>query len=217
MVAVPLPATTARSGVYPKSLAARVGQLLAGLALYGVSISLLVQARLGLDPWDVFHQGLARRTGLQIGWIIVIVGALVLLAWVPLQQRPGLGTTANVLLVGIVANLVLGFVPAPGSLPARVICLVAGVVTNGVATGLDIGAELGPGPRDGLMTGLAQRGLSIRRVRTMIEVGVLVCGFLLGGDVGFGTLLYALSIGPLAGFFIPLFTGRPTLHGEHVP
>lgn len=199
-------AASARSSSDRACLGIRVAQLFAGLTLYGASIGLLVRARLGLDPWDVFHQGLALRTGLQIGWIVVAVGALVLVAWIPLRQRPGFGTVANVVVVGVVANLALTLIPTPGTLALRMIFLVAGVLANGVATGLYIGAGLGPGPRDGLMTGLGQRGLSIRVARTTIEVSVLVAGFALGGTVGIGTVVYAFAIGPLAAFFIPRFS-----------
>jgi uncharacterized membrane protein YczE len=192
----------------------RLFQLYAGLVLYGVSSSLLVLASLGLDPWDVFHQGLSRTFGLAIGTWAIIVGVVVLLLWIPLHQRPGLGTVSNVILVGLTMNIVLGHVHAPHAMVARVACLVCGVFLNGVATGAYIGAGLGPGPRDGLMTGLAARGHSIRVVRTGLEVAVLVTGWLLGGDVGVGTLVYALSIGPLAHVFIPLFShGRPTPEG----
>jgi uncharacterized membrane protein YczE len=183
----------------------RLAQLFAGLALFGISISLLVRARLGLDPWDVLHQGLAQRTGLQIGWIVDIVGAIVLLAWIPLRQKPGFGTVANVVVVGIVVNAALSIVPTPSALALRVSFLGAGIAVNGVATGLYIGAGLGPGPRDGLMTGLGRYGLSIRRARTIIELGVLAIGFVLGGTVGVGTVVYAVSIGPLAGFFVLRF------------
>ena len=189
----------------------RLAQLYGGLLLYGVSSSLLVLARLGLDPWDVFHQGLARHTPLAIGTWAILVGVAVLLLWIPLRQRPGIGTLSNVVLVGATMDVVLGHVHAPHSMAARVACLVCGVFLNGVATGAYIGAGLGPGPRDGLMTGLAARGHSIRVVRTGLEVTVLVTGWLLGGTVGVGTVLYALSIGPLAHVFIPLFArGRPT-------
>ena len=199
-----------RPGLDLDGLGVRVTQLVAGLALFGVSISLMVRSRLGLDPWDVFHQGLARRTGVQIGWIVDAVGAVVLLAWIPLRQKPGFGTLANVVVVGIVANGALMFVPAPGPSAWQVAFLVAGVLANGVATGLYIGAGLGPGPRDGLMTGLAQRGLSIRLARTTIELGVLICGFALGGTIGAGTVVYALTIGPLAAVFIPRFSHGST-------
>jgi uncharacterized membrane protein YczE len=189
----------------------RLVQLYLGLVLYGISSSLLVLADLGLDPWDVFHQGLSRTFGLAIGTWAIIVGAIVLLLWIPLRQRPGIGTLSNVVLVGLTMNVVLGHVGAPHATAARVACLACGVFLNGVATGAYIGAGLGPGPRDGLMTGLAARGHSIRVVRTGLEVTVLVVGWLLGGTVGVGTVVYALSIGPLAHVFIPLFArGRPT-------
>jgi len=192
----------------------RLAQLYVGLVLYGISASLLVLAGLGLDPWDVFHQGLSRTFGLAIGTWAIIVGVAVLLLWIPLRQRPGIGTVSNVILVGLTMNVVLGHVHAPHALAARIACLLCGVSLNGVATGAYIGAGLGPGPRDGLMTGLAARGLSIRVVRTGLEVTVLAIGWLLGGTVGVGTVVYALSIGPLAHVFIPLFArGRPTPEG----
>jgi uncharacterized membrane protein YczE len=192
----------------------RLAQLYAGLVLYGISSSLLVLADLGLDPWDVFHQGLSRTFGLAIGTWAIIVGVAVLLLWIPLRQRPGIGTVSNVILVGLTMNVVLGHVGAPHAMAARIACLVCGVFLNGVATGAYIGAGLGPGPRDGLMTGLAARGHSIRVVRTGLEVTVLATGWLLGGTVGIGTLVYALSIGPLAHVFIPLFShGRPAPEG----
>ena len=192
----------------------RLAQLYVGLVLYGISASLLDLAGLGLDPWDVFHQGLSRTFGLAIGTWAIIVGVAVLLLWIPLRQRPGIGTVSNVILVGLTMNVVLGHVHAPHALAARIACLLCGVFLNGVATGAYIGAGLGPGPRDGLMTGLAARGLSIRVVRTVLEVTVLAIGWLLGGTVGVGTVVYALSIGPLAHLFIPLFArGRPTPEG----
>ncbi len=184
----------------------RLVQLYAGLFLYGFSSSLLVLARLGLDPWDVFHQGLSQTFGLAIGTWAIVVGAAVLLLWIPLRQRPGIGTLSNVVLVGGTMDVVLGLVHAPHALGWRIACLAAGVLLNGVATGAYIGAGLGPGPRDGLMTGLAARGHSIRVVRTGLELTVLASGWLLGGTVGIGTLVYAVSIGPLAHVFIPLFS-----------
>src|SRR5438105_2469304 len=188
----------------------RLVQLFLGLALYGLSSSLLVLARLGLDPWDVFHQGLARHSGLAIGTWSILVGLVVLLLWIPLRQLPGIGTVANVVLIGGTMDIVLSLVHSPNSLLWRIVCLLAGVGLNGVATGAYIGAGLGPGPRDGLMTGLAARGHSIRVVRTGIEIAVLVTGWLLGGTVGVGTVLYAVSIGPLAHVFVPVFSrGRP--------
>ena len=199
-------------------LGRRLVGLYAGLVLFGVSMALMLVSRLGLGPWDVLHQGLAARTGLPIGWIVVGVGALVLVLWVPLGQRPGLGTVSNVLVVGLAVDAALAVLPQPRHLPVRLAFLVVGVVANGAATGLYIGAGLGPGPRDGLMTGLAGRGHSIRLVRTLIELSVLTVGWLLGGTVGAGTVLYAVSIGPLAQYFIPRLTvplRQPT--GSAVP
>ncbi len=184
----------------------RVAQLFAGLLLYGVSDSLLVLGTLGLDPWDVFHQGLSLHTGIPIGTWSILVGGGVLLLWIPLRQRPGLGTLANVVLIGSVMDVVLAAIPAPHALLLRALFLATGVFMNGVATGCYIGAGLGPGPRDGLMVGLAARGHSLRVVRTAIELTVLAAGWLLGGDVGLGTVVYALAIGPLAHVFIPRFT-----------
>jgi uncharacterized membrane protein YczE len=183
-------------------------QLVCGLVGFGVSISLLVVADLGLDPWDVLHQGLARQTGIAIGTWAIIAGAFVLTLWVPLRQRPGIGTVMNVLLVGSTMDVVLTVAPSPHRLDVRLGCLVAGVVGNGVATGAYIGAGLGPGPRDGLMTGLAARGFTIRRVRTAIELVVLGIGFVLGGTVGVGTVLYAVAIGPIVHVALPRLTVR---------
>lgn len=166
----------------------------------------MVRARLGLGPWDVLHQGLARHTGLAIGTWVIIVGAAVLLLWWPLRQRPGIGTLCNVVIVGLALNVSLDLMPDPRSLGLRWAYLVGGTVLNGIATGAYIGAALGPGPRDGLMVGLANRGHSIRVVRTIIEVSVLVIGWALGGTVGIGTVLFALSIGPIAHVTIPLFS-----------
>ena len=190
-------------------LARRLGQLLVGLVLYGASDALLVLGGLGLDPWDVLHQGLARRTGIPIGTWTIIVGAAVLLMWIPLRQRPGVGTACNVIVIGTVMDVVLAVVPAPQALPLRWASLLAGVALNGVATACYIGAGLGPGPRDGLMTGIARRGHSLRLVRTSIELSVLVAGWLLGGTVGVGTVLYAVSIGPLVHLLLPRLTIRP--------
>lgn len=187
----------------------RFGQLLVGLALYGISDALLVLGGLGLDPWDVLHQGLARRTGIPLGTWSIIVGALVLLMWIPLRQRPGAGTACNVVVIGTVIDVVLAVVPVPHALPLRWAALLAGVLLNGVATACYIGAGLGPGPRDGLMTGIAARGHSLRLVRTCIELTVLATGWLLGGTVGIGTVLYALGIGPLVHLLLPRLTIRP--------
>ncbi|MBV8217433.1 MAG: hypothetical protein JO325_03140 [Solirubrobacterales bacterium] len=183
----------------------RLVQLYVGLVLYGVSASMLLLAGLGVDPWDVLHQGLSRRLGLGVGtWAIIVSGA-VLLLWIPLRQRPGFGTLNNALVVGLVIDLMLAIVPPVHYLPAQIVVMLGGVVLNGIATGLYIGAGLGPGPRDGLMTGLAARGHSIRIVRTSIELTVLVTGWLLGGTVGVGTVVYALAIGPIAHVTIPRF------------
>ncbi|MFJ2919733.1 YitT family protein [Streptomyces sp. NPDC087307] len=197
-------------------LTRRLIQLYVGLALYGASSALLVRAGLGLEPWGVLHQGLAERTGLSIGVVSIIVGAAVLLLWIPLRQRPGLGTVSNVFAVGIAMDGTLALVPDVHGLVAQIAVLVAGVVVNGVATGLYIAARFGPGPRDGLMTGLHLRtGRSVRLVRTLIEVAVVVTGFLLGGSLGVGTVLYALAIGPLAQFFLRVFAvgGEPARKG----
>ena len=174
--------------------------------LFGASIALMLAGGLGLAPWDVLHQGLSERSGLRVGWVVIAVGAAVLLLWIPLRQRPGVGTVSNVVVVGLAVDATLALLPAPDTLSGRVAYLLAGVVANGAATGLYIGARLGPGPRDGLMTGLAERGWSLRLARTAIELSVLATGWLLGGSVGVGTLLYAVSIGPLAHFFIPRLT-----------
>lgn len=187
----------------------RLAQLFAGLALYGLSIALLVRADLGLDPWDVLTQGLSEHLPLSFGVLINIIGGVVLLLWWPLRQRPGLGTVANILLIGPFADLGLALVRTPDSLPGKAAMLGAGIIGIGVAAGAYIGAGLGPGPRDGLMTGLVARtGWSIRRVRTGIEVAVLAVGWLLGGAVGLGTVAFALAIGPLVQVFLPLFTIR---------
>ncbi|HEY7222372.1 MAG TPA: hypothetical protein VH561_01980 [Micromonosporaceae bacterium] len=186
----------------------RLGQLAVGLVAYGVSMGLMVESRLGNMPWDVFHQGLARRTGLSIGTISIIVGAVVLLLWIPLRQRPGIGTVSNVVVIGLAVDAAIWALPTPSPLWARVLYLVAGVLLCAVATGLYVGPRLGPGPRDGLMTGLAARGHSVRVVRTAIEIVVVVVGFLLGGTLGVGTLVYALAIGPLVHITLPLFAIR---------
>ncbi|PPS76595.1 MULTISPECIES: membrane protein YczE [Streptomyces] len=190
-------------------LARRLVQLYAGLALYGASSALLVRSGLGLEPWNVLHQGLAERTGLSIGVVLTLVGAAVLLAWIPLRQRPGLGTISNVLVIGMAMDATLALVPdAHGPAPC-IALMVAGIVLNGAATGLYIAARFGPGPRDGLMTGLHQlTGVSIRLVRTGIELAVVATGYALGGTVGIGTLLYALAIGPLAQMFLRVFAVR---------
>lgn len=188
----------------PDRPARRVTQLLFGLCLYGASDALVVLSGLGVEPWDALSQGLSRTIGLGIGMWTNIIGAAVLWLWLPLRIRPGLGTVVNVLLVGTAMDAVLACSAAPEALWARWAVLTAGVVLNGVATGAYIGAGLGPGPRDGLMTGWAARGHSVRGVRWVIELSVLFVGFLLGATIGVGTVLYALAIGPLAQLLIPL-------------
>ncbi len=184
--------------------------MLAGLVGYGVTASMLVLAGLGLDPWDVFHQGMSRTFGLGIGTWAVIASVLVLVCgWIPLRQRPGVGTITNALMVGLVMDVMLAAVHPPHALWARIALLVGGVIGNGLATGFYIGAGLGPGPRDGLSVGLADRGHSMRVVRTTIEGSVLITGFLLGGTVGIGTVFYAVAIGPITHLTIPaLAIGR---------
>lgn len=185
----------------------RLYQLYLGLVLYGASMALMVRASLGLDPWDVLHEGLTRHVPLTFGQVTIVVGALVLLAWIPLRQRPGLGTLSNVIVIGLAVDAMLAVLPAPSALPVQIAFLVGGVALNGLATAAYIGARFGPGPRDGLMTGLVARtGRSVRLVRTTIELAVLATGWLLGGTVGVGTVLYALAIGPLVHALLPLLT-----------
>lgn len=187
----------------------RLPQLYLGLVLYGVSLALMIRAELGLDPWDVFHQGVVSRAPFSFGTIVIIVSIVVLLAWIPLRQWPGLGTVSNALLVGVVVDLALAVLSVPGSLVVRFVFMIGAIVLNAVATAAYIGAQLGPGPRDGLMTGLVRRtGRSVRLVRTTIEVTVLAVGWLLGGQVGIGTVMYALGIGPLVHVLLPRLTVR---------
>jgi uncharacterized membrane protein YczE len=193
-----------------RQLPRRLIQLYIGLLLYGLSGALQVRSGLGLDPWDVFHQGLAEHLGLAIGTVVIIVGAAVLLLWIPLRQWPGLGTISNVVLIGLSLNWSLTALPHHAPLAWRIAEMAAGIVLCGVATGMYIGASFGPGPRDGLMTGLVRRThRSVRLVRTGIELTVLVTGWSLGGTVGIGTVAFAVAIGPLAQVFIPLFDVRP--------
>lgn len=195
-----------RSGTI-EAVPRRLVQLYLGLLLYGLAGALQVRSRLGLDPWDVLHQGIAKHVGLEIGTVVIIVGAAVLLLWIPLRQRPGFGTVSNVVLIGLAMNESLALLPEAGPLALRIGEMCAGIVLCGTATGLYIGAAFGPGPRDGLMTGLARRtGRSIRLVRTCLELTVLAAGWLLGGTVGLGTVLFAVSIGPLAQLSLRIFS-----------
>ena len=188
----------------------RLAQLYAGLVLYGFSMALVIESGLGLGPWDVLHEGLASRLPVSFGVVVIAVGALVLLAWVPLRQRPGLGTVSNVVVLGLAVDASAFVLPAPDLLGVRVAFLVTGVVLNGVATAAYIGTHFGPGPRDGLMTGLVRRtGRSVRLVRTTIELTVLAVGWLLGGTVGVGTVLYAVAIGPLVHVLLPKLSVPP--------
>jgi uncharacterized membrane protein YczE len=210
------------AGNSDRRLPRRITQLFAGLVLYGAGMALMIESRLGLTSWDVFHQGLAKVTGLSFGLVVILLGIPILLLWIPLRQRPGFGTVANLVVIGFVVDGALATLPAPGPLWLRGVYLIGGIGVIGVGTGLYIGARMGPGPRDGLMTGIVARfpRLSIRLVRTALELLVLGLGWLLGGTVGFGTLAFALAIGPLAQIFIPLFTvkagdGEPALVTAH--
>jgi len=185
----------------------RLVQLYLGLTLYGASMGLMIQGNLGLDPWDVLHSGITKHLNLSFGTVVIAMSFLVLLAWIPLRQWPGLGTISNAIVIGLVTDLTLSTVERPDELWLRIVFMLAGIVVNALAGALYIGAQFGPGPRDGLMTGLVRRtGLSVRLVRTTIEVTVLAIGWLLGGVVGFGTVAYALAIGSLVHVLLPLFT-----------
>lgn len=181
----------------------RFVNLVIGLVLFGAGIGLMLQSGLGVAPWDVLHQGLAERFGLTVGVWSIIVSMAILVCWLPLREPYGVGTVLNAVIIGIVIDLTVRLVPAPGGLVARIFLVAAGIVTVGFASGLYIGARLGPGPRDGLMTGIARRGRSLRLTRTVIEVSALAAGWLLGGTVGVGTIAFALLMGPLVHFFLP--------------
>ena len=181
----------------PAVVLPRLPGLLAGLVLFGVGIALMARAGLGLGPWEVFHQGIASLTGLQLGTVSILVGIPVLAAWYPLCERPGVGTILNIAIIGTATNVAMDLIPAAQGLAAQVVMMLAGVGTIAVGSGLYLASDLGPGPRDGLMTGLHLRfGWSIRRARTGIELSVLVLGFLAGGTIGIGTIVFALGIGP---------------------
>jgi uncharacterized membrane protein YczE len=188
----------------PVRFGRRLPQLLVGLVLYGWSMAMLIRSGLGLDPWDVFHQGLANHLPITFGQVTILVGALVLLLWIPLRQRPGIGTVLNVFVIGLAADAGLAAMPDVTGLPGQIAMLLGGVVANGLAGALYVGARLGPGPRDGLWVALTKRtGHSIRVVRTVLEVTIVAIGWLLGGVVGVGTVVYALTIGPIVQFFMP--------------
>jgi uncharacterized membrane protein YczE len=198
-------------------LTRRLSRLLFGLVLCGLGIALMVRADLGLGPWDVLHQGLSNRTGVPIGTVGILVGFVVLLGWIPLRERLGLGTVLNVLIIGAVIDLVLWWMPDLHATGLRVAALVVGTFLFGPGSGFYIGARLGAGPRDGLMTALAARGWTVRRVRTLMELAVLVLGFLLGGSVGAGTVLFAVTIGPNVHYWLERLTMEhpepPTITG----
>lgn len=190
-------------------LGRRVPRLLGGLVLFGVAIACMVRADLGLPPWDVLHQGVSEHTGLAMGTASILVGVVVLLLWIPLRERVGVGTVANALIVGIVIDVTMAVLDTPASMAARIGLLVFGILLFGPGSGLYIGAGLGPGPRDGLMTALARRGRSVRTVRTAIEVSVLAIGFALGGSVGIGTVVFAVTVGPIVHLFLDRMTFVP--------
>lgn len=194
-----------------RRLPRRLIQLYAGLVAFAFGEALIVQARLGVMPWDVLHQGLTKQLGLSIGQWSIIVGALVLLLWIPMREKPGLGTLSNVIVIGPSLDLFLRWVPAATSIHWRVAMLLSGIVINGVTTAAYIGARLGPGPRDGLMTGLVRlTRWSVGWIRTLIELSVVVVGFLLGGNLNVGTVLFVLTIGPIVHVFLPrLVVGGP--------
>jgi uncharacterized membrane protein YczE len=195
------PMAQLRAGRLPR----RLSQLAVGLVLYGLTLAMIIRATLGNAPWDVLHQGMARHLPISIGTAVIAMSLVVLLAWIPLREMPGLGTILNSVLVGLSADFFLGLIATPSAPGLRWLLLLGGVFLNGVATALYIGSQFGPGPRDGLMTGLHRRtGVSIQRVRTSLEVAVVVAGTLLGGRLGLGTVVYAVAIGPLVQRLLPL-------------
>ncbi len=183
----------------------RIAQLLVGLFLYGIAIAMMLRGALGASPWDVLSQGVVLLSGLNFAIVTNVIGALVLVLWIPIRQKPGIGTVVNVLLIGPSIEVGLWMLPAPDSLTAQVLLLAGGLILLAIATGMYIGARFGPGPRDGLMTGIHRRtGWPIWAVRTSIEVTVLAIGWMLGGTVGIGTLAFALLIGPMVNLTLPL-------------
>lgn len=200
------------------NLRRRLIQLLVGLVLFGLGIAMMLQSGLGLPPWDVLHQGLTEEFGLTVGIWSIIISFVVLLLWLPLRERYGIGTLLNAIIIGVVIDLGVLFIPEPDALWVDIALLTGGIVLIGLASGMYIGANLGPGPRDGLMTAIARRGLSIRVTRWGLEIVVLVTGVLLGGTFGVGTIAFALLIGPIVQFFLPRWsidTGRPEDAWDH--
>jgi uncharacterized membrane protein YczE len=189
---------------------ARLPRLMAGLVLFGVGVAFMVVANLGLSPWEVLHQGISFRTGISIGTVAIITGVAVLLLWIPLHERIGIGTVLNVLIIGPVVDISLWLLPETvDSMWVRWALMAGGTLIIAVGSGLYIGAGLGPGPRDGLMTGLANKGLNVAVARIGIEIAVLVIGYFLGGTVGIGTLVFAFGVGPLVAIFLPMFSMKP--------
>jgi len=201
-----------------ENLARRLIQLIAGLVLFGVGIGLMLQSGLGVPPWDVLHQGLTIHFGLTVGTWSIIVSFVVLLLWLPLRERFGIGTILNAVIIGLMIDVTAAVVPQAEQMVTAGVMLSTGILMMGLASGLYIGANLGPGPRDGLMTSIARRGPSIRLTRSILELVVLISGWLLGGNVGIGTLVFVFLIGPLVQFFLPLCTvdtGRPEDAWDH--
>ena len=201
-----------------ENLSRRLIQLIAGLVLFGVGIGLMLQSGLGVPPWDVLHQGLAIHFGLTVGTWSIIVSFVVLLLWLPLRERFGIGTILNAVIIGLMIDATAAVVPQAEQIVTAGVMLSAGILLMGLASGLYIGANLGPGPRDGLMTSIARRGPSIRLTRSILELVVLVSGWLLGGTLGVGTLVFVFLIGPLVQFFLPRWTidtGRPEDAWDH--
>ncbi|WP_219469724.1 membrane protein YczE [Nonomuraea rhizosphaerae] len=189
----------------PSSIPARLVRLYSGLALYGGGIALQIESGMGNAPWNAFHQGVALRTGLSIGTVIILVGAAVMVLWLPLRERPGLGTISNIVFVGLFADAAVHLLPTATHWALGSLYMVLGVVAIALATVMYIGARMGPGPRDGIMTGLTRLGLSVRLSRFLIEITVLAAGWLLGGTVGVGTVVFAVAIGPLTQLFARRF------------
>jgi uncharacterized membrane protein YczE len=192
----------------------RIVRCITGLFLFGLGITFFIRAQLGLAPWDVFHKGLSEKLDVPIGNVIIGVGVLLLLLWIPLRQRPGLGTILNAIEIGLVVNLTKPIIGEPGNIAGRLGLMVAGLLIVALGSAIYIGAGLGPGPRDGLMLGLSERGISIRLARTCVEITVLIAGVALGGPVGLGTIAFTFGIGPLVQRFLPRFDKRPSVTVE---
>ena len=191
---------------FSRSVLRRLPKLLVGLLIFGLGIALMANAGLGLGPWEAFHQGIARRTGLELGTVSILLGEPILALWLPLRERPGIGTVLNILVIGAATNVALGLLPFPSEPVLQAAMMILGVVTIGIASGIYLATDLGAGPRDGLMTGVHHRyGWSIRRARTAVELTVLVAGYLLGGTVGIGTVVFAFGIGPIVQWSLGVF------------